>query len=161
MFPLSSVDAAAAGAAGDPGALQRIARRAQVLLQPLCGEDVDFVAYARMTPKGASCVCRLHSASAELVHLDDSSLDTQPCSALPVQLVGDRFVRRMVRVLVATLVRESVLGSTDMSERRLRDIAESRDRLASAPAAPACGLCLVGAGYDGASPQAALTFATT
>ena len=158
LFPLNKEDAALAGCT-----LQDIAQRADMLLQPLCGCNTDFHAFARMTPRGANTVCQLHSASATLAYVHNhSSACSQPCNALLVQLVGDRFLRRMVRVLVATVLRECVCaGGAPVSARALVSIAESRDRLGTAPAAPACGLCFAGAGYDGEVPEAALAFSAS
>lgn len=152
LFPLRHEDAAVAGG----GTLHDVAQRAHALLQPLCSCDVDFYAFGRMMPKGANCVCRLHEASVELVRVRSDS--GEPVHAILVQLVGDRFVRRMVRVLVATLVRESVCGLAHGAGRKLHDIATARERLGAAPAAPAEGLCFAGAGYDGDSSELLLKF---
>ncbi|CAI5495243.1 unnamed protein product [Closterium sp. Naga37s-1] len=72
------------------------------------------------------------------------------CSrVLCVELVGDRFLRRMVRVLVATAVREAAAGGGDDCLLRL---AATGERRSTAPPAPAAGLCLVDVGYSDALP---------
>lgn len=70
--------------------------------------------------------------------------------ALCVEVAGARFLRRMVRVLVATAVREALPAAAarpDAGDAALLALAAARDRLATAPAAPAVGLCLAGVGY--------------
>lgn len=67
-----------------------------------------------------------------------------PCRALLVELIADRFLRRMVRVLVSTAVREAAAGAPlDI----LCQLAETGERRATAPPAPAQGLCLCQVGY--------------
>ena len=95
--------------------------------------------------------CRRQSTEAEApptAHL--SSPQACPTSSsgpgvrvLCVELVGNRFLRRMVRVLVATAMRESIPAAARYpgADDSLLRIAEERDRLASAPAAPGEGLC--------------------
>ncbi|CAI7862617.1 unnamed protein product [Closterium sp. NIES-53] len=68
---------------------------------------------------------------------------------LCVELVGDRFLRRMVRVLVATAVREAAAGGGDTCLLRL---AATGERRSTAPPAPAAGLCLVDVGYSDILP---------
>eukprot|EP00884_Botryococcus_braunii_P020786 jgi/Botrbrau1/7391/Bobra.0316s0033.1 len=118
------------------------------LLAPLVGKAMDYEAYARDTPPGKNCVCRLLKASACLVALGSTP-------ALCIELVADRFVRHMVRVLVATAVREALPGAghaQEAGEQALVRLAEGRDRKMTAPPAPALGLCFVSAGYQGEPP---------
>ena len=75
----------------------------------------------------------------------------QGCRALLVELQGSRFLRRMVRVLVATALRESVPGAARVAGGGadvLVQLAQERDRCATALPAPALGLCFAGVGYD-------------
>jgi tRNA U38,U39,U40 pseudouridine synthase TruA len=67
---------------------------------------------------------------------------------LCVELVGNRFLRRMVRVLVATAIRESIPEAAryPQADDALLLIAGERDRLASAPGAPGEGLGFCEAG---------------
>lgn len=65
-------------------------------------------------------------------------------------MTANRFLRRMMRVLVSTAVRESIPAAAALPEAGdgvLLRLAETRDRLLTAPPAPAVGLCLVGVGY--------------
>lgn len=104
-----------------------------------------------------ACIRRLHATSTLL------PAGPQPTRVLAIELVGDRFLRRMVRVLVATAVREAVPGAgwfaapdaADGSggggesgpDGALLRAAAARDRRATAPSAPAEGLCFLEAGY--------------
>jgi len=86
----------------------------------------------------------------------DSSVSHARCPCLAVELVGDRFLRRMVRVLVGTLVREAVAitqvqaGGSDQAEshERLLHLLQGMDRAATAGPAPALGLCFAAVGFD-------------
>ncbi len=74
--------------------------------------------------------------------------------ALCIDVTADRFVRKMMRVLVATCVRESIPGAAACGEhgdQALLRLADMRDRLKTAPPAPALGLCLLAVGYDAVS----------
>ncbi|KAL3332101.1 hypothetical protein AABB24_032622 [Solanum stoloniferum] len=61
-----------------------------------------------------------------------------------IELVANRFLRKMVRVLVATAVREAAAGADDDALLKLMD---ATCRRATAPPAPPDGLCLVDVGY--------------
>jgi tRNA U38,U39,U40 pseudouridine synthase TruA len=137
-----------------------VASRANVMLGALEGCELDYNAFGRSTPKGKNCRCLLHYASALLASLPAGGTVTDTKrSRIPVlvfQLVGDRFLRRMVRTLVATTVRESIVGSAEHPgevRNALLTVVRTEDRLVSAPSAPACGLCFAGAGYNGDEPQ--------
>jgi tRNA U38,U39,U40 pseudouridine synthase TruA len=189
------------------------------LLQQLQGKPINYYAYARDTPRGKDCECTLHVARASLVHIpapaaspaqrqveqrrhaeaaagaaEQRDLQQQQQGCVPclcIELVGDRFLRKMVRVLVATAVREAVLlqqdqaaagkaahaddnlmqGSTataataaaaavgaevssetgssksGVGVQALVALADSMDRQATAPPAPALGLCFAAVGY--------------
>jgi tRNA U38,U39,U40 pseudouridine synthase TruA len=188
------------------------------LLQQLQGQRLSYYAYARDTPRGKDCDCMLHIARASLVHLPATTAGQEQEQArqqhveaatagaadqegqqqqqqhgvacLCIELAGDRFLRRMVRVLVATAVREALLlqqgqaasncgtgpaamaAADDRSEsgaaaaattatnggdgtgesspaglQALVVLAASMDRQATAPPAPALGLCFAAVGY--------------
>lgn len=59
----------------------------------------------------------------------------------------------MVRVLVATLVREAAAGA---AENALLKLVDATCRRATAPPAPPEGLCLVDVGYTNFDPQNSL-----
>ncbi|GJM97755.1 hypothetical protein PR202_ga14707 [Eleusine coracana subsp. coracana] len=62
-----------------------------------------------------------------------------------IELVANRFLRKMVRVLVATAIREAAAGA---GKDALLNLMEATDRRATAPPAPPEGLCLVDVGYE-------------
>lgn len=158
-----------------------IASEVNDIIQWLQGQQLNYYAFARSTPKGRSCICKLLHASAKLRYLpqgldapvsysaaaanramlrlaDPEALDcSDPASSttsandIPVvciQLIGDRFVRRMVRTIAATAVM-SALWNEPM---RLRQAIESCERRDTAYPAPAAGLCFTGAGYGEEPP---------
>ncbi|XP_022753665.1 uncharacterized protein LOC111301974 [Durio zibethinus] len=67
-----------------------------------------------------------------------------------VELVANRFLRKMVRVAVATSIREAAAGA---EEDALLKLMEATCRRATAPPAPPYGLCLVDVGYTEFDPQ--------
>ena len=116
--------------------------------------------------------CTLLRARASLVHLDDEDEEGGRSPAILLELVGDRFLRRMVRVLIATAARIAACppstavtvdhvalattgpgpgssGACSEAEagEALRRIVEGGDRGAAAHPAPACGLAFIGVGY--------------
>jgi tRNA U38,U39,U40 pseudouridine synthase TruA len=163
---LAHADAAAVDAAdADP-------KLVHAMLAALQGRAVDYSAFARDTPKNQPSVCTLHVARATVVELpgsgsgsgDDSPAQQQPgrCGrrrALCVELVGDRFLRKMVRVLVSTALREATPGAavsaaarggasqgSGGAENALLELAAMNNRLATAVPAPAVGLSFVAVG---------------
>jgi len=72
----------------------------------------------------------------------DSHPDSEP--VMVVELVANRFVRKLVRVLVATAAREAAAGAADDV---LLALAATRERAATAAPAPPQGLFLAGVGY--------------
>jgi tRNA U38,U39,U40 pseudouridine synthase TruA len=142
----ASDDAGECQAGEQPAAPDVDVALVHALLQPLVGRALDYHAYARDTPPGKPCECTLSQARALVVALPSGQRQTQ---CLCVELVGDRFLRRMVRVLVATAVREAVAlqlsGGTDVE--RLVALAAAKDRLLTAVPAPSGGLCLAAVGH--------------
>ena len=61
-----------------------------------------------------------------------------------IELVADRFLRKLVRVLVATAAREAATGAKPDV---LLNLADARERAATASAAPPSGLFFAGVGY--------------
>ncbi|PRW33719.1 tRNA pseudouridine synthase A [Chlorella sorokiniana] len=78
--------------------------RVASLLAQLEGRELDYAVFARDTPAGKDCRCCLLRARAWAGRLPDA----QRTPVLAVELLGNRFLRRMVRVLAATAVREAV-----------------------------------------------------
>ena len=135
----------------DAGAIDRV-------LQPLVGQPLDFTAFARQNGRqpGETSICTLHRCRAASAVLPDGT------DVVLIEVVGDRFLRQMVRVLVATAAREaskaleSGEGGAGDAEALLRcarlpsaepglSVAEVRD--STAAPAPAAGLCFASVGY--------------
>lgn len=93
-----------------------------------------FHAFARRTPEGQSTVRRLMVAR----------VSSDGANSARFELVGDRFLRRQVRVLVATALRE--MRNRAPSE-ALLELSQRRERAMTAPPAPADGLCLMSVSY--------------
>ena len=68
--------------------------------------------------------------------------------ALCIELVGNRFLRRMVRLLVATAVREAQKSEDERDEGILKAICFSGDRTMRAYPFPGIGLAFAGCGFD-------------
>ncbi|KAL5699762.1 hypothetical protein ACHQM5_030619 [Ranunculus cassubicifolius] len=123
----------------------------QLLLQ-LQGKSLSYAMFARDTKAsrstGPPTECIMYHARAVEA--------TLPCQggkgikAMCVELIGNRFLRRMVRVLVATSIREAAAGADDDALLKLLD---ATCRRATAPPAPADGLCLADVGYTVFNPK--------
>jgi tRNA pseudouridine38-40 synthase len=107
--------------------------RADAMLAELAGTRC-FAAFARDTPSGASTVRRLYAAGARRIAPDRVRFDFH----------ANGFLRRQVRVMVATALREAALGAGPDA---LVSIALAGDRRSTAPAADAGGLYLVAVDY--------------
>ncbi|QDZ22290.1 pseudouridine synthase [Chloropicon primus] len=120
----------------------------RLLLAPLEGKELSYDGFARDTPKGKNPNCVLHCC-----RVTDSSIevDGKRVDVVLVHLVGNRFLRRMVRIVVSTLVKEAVeiqRSEGDSEWNKMADLAEMEDRTVTQTPAPACGLCLVRVGYE-------------
>lgn len=111
------------------------------MLRCLEGRSLDYVAFSYGKVKTQTTVCTLIHARASLVECTASKKHT-----ICIELVGDRFLRRMVRILVATALREACKEVED--SHALLNILEARDRAQAAFPAPPDGLIFVGAGYS-------------
>lgn len=128
--------------------------RVDKLLRQLEGKLLSYKMFARDTKPsrntGPPTECFLYHARATEARLPGSDKDrTDDVPVMCVELVGNRFLRRMVRVLVATTVREAAAGSEDDV---LLKLMEATCRRATAPPAPPHGLCLVNIGYSDFDP---------
>ena len=126
-----------------------------VLFQKLEGLPLSYNAFAyrewidkSKREKGDTCI--LYKACAFIVDLDLEHADSESIGkpAMCVELVGDRFLRRMVRILVATACRESLLPSNERCSEKLLNICKDGDRKKSALAISGIGLSMGGVGYD-------------
>ena len=107
--------------------------RLDAMLGALVGRRC-FHAFARRTPETQSTVRHLYQARA----LYDGG------GRVRFELVADRFLRRQVRVMVATALREMRNGATSSA---LLELSQRGDRAATEPAADADGLYLMSIDY--------------
>jgi len=122
------------------------------MLTSLEGQSLDYFAFSYGKVKTQTTLCRLICARASLVELNSSD-NKGPIEfrtpltgqAICIELVGDRFLRRMVRILVATALREVLTDAEN--ENALINILKTRERANAAPEVPPDGLIFVGAGY--------------
>lgn len=153
----------------------------QQQIAPLVGSPYDYSALGRGVPRGKETRCTLLRARASTVVLPFGATDvgeavaaSQPSSAaIRIEIVGDRFLRRMVRTLVASAVwaaqREGAAVGTDTSleddtssggvlrsnavvpaasSSLLMRMATSGEQTQTAHPAPARGLVFAGAGGE-------------
>jgi tRNA pseudouridine38-40 synthase len=119
------------------------ARRIDAMLGALVGRR-DFRAFARDTPLGKKTEKTLYEASARRVLQEGVPY-------LRFDFAGDAFLRKQVRVMVATALRESLVRSDPEA---LVALARAGDRRATPLPAAAEGLVLTKIGYEpiGRSP---------
>ncbi|XP_057422112.1 uncharacterized protein LOC130715962 [Lotus japonicus] len=123
------------------------------LLQKLEGKLLSYKMFARDTKasrnEGPPTECFLYHARAIEARLPLADNDEET-RVMCIELVANRFLRRMVRVLVATSIREAAAGAEDDALLKLMD---ATCRRATAPPAPPDGLCLVDVGYAEFDPE--------
>ena len=120
--------------------------------QPLYYTAMSFLDDPHNSNATHKDICTLYEARAFEVDLPDSG------KAICVELVGTRFLRQMVRILVATALRHSWQATTTSSTSNEQDsapdddvllnIVNSKDRNQAEPSLPPYGLCFSGVGYD-------------
>ena len=114
------------------------------LLEPLAGKELDYFVLSYGKVKTQTTKCTMHRARATIVEWkEEPSLERR--EAICIELMGDRFLRRMVRLLVGTALREA--HREDGGAQSLIDILQSSDRRRRSRAAPPGGLIFVGAMY--------------
>jgi len=101
---------------------------------PLLGQH-DFTAFANASQDDSVPVCRLM-----LINWDVWE------EGLLLTIQADRFLYRMVRTIVGTLLREALPGGGGAE--RVEEILRARSRRLAGPSAPTEGLCLEAVGYD-------------
>ncbi|XP_020215465.1 uncharacterized protein LOC109799346 [Cajanus cajan] len=123
------------------------------LLRKLEGRLLSYKMFARDTKAsrndGPPTECFVYHARAMEVSLPSTDYGEET-KVMCVELVANRFLRKMVRVLVATSIREAAAGAEDDALIKLMD---ATCRRATAPPAPPDGLCLVDVGYTEFDPQ--------
>jgi hypothetical protein len=113
---------------------------------------VDCYAFARDTVAGKDSRVVFRVARAFRGHVprvDDDphgteTRDSRGEEVIVIELVANRFLRKLVRVLVATAAREAATGAKPDV---LLALAAARERSATASAAPPNGLFFAGVGY--------------
>ncbi|KAK1417053.1 hypothetical protein QVD17_26175 [Tagetes erecta] len=129
------------------------------LLQQLEGKLLSYKMFARDTKPerntGPPTECFIFHARATQVTLTTDTKKGDYSEAMCIELVANRFLRKMVRVLVATSIREAAAGADDDALIKLMD---ATCRRATAPPAPPDGLCLVDVGYNDFDSQTCLIF---
>lgn len=152
--------------------VKRFVQKLNSILQPLEDQELDYLAMSYGQVKTQSTLCHLMIARAFLVefNLEETDLkygsERRRQSALCIQLVGNRFLRRMVRILVSTALREALsmenipattsncdrgkdgYGDDDVASQRLVNVLLSKDRTQSAPPAPPQGLIFASAIFE-------------
>ena len=131
-----------------------IQERLNLQLQSLVNHDLDYIAlsYGKLKTENSNCI--LYHAKAKVVESpcseDASNKNNMNKTAIAIELVGNRFLRRMVRLLVATALRVAYSRSkseSSISPTALLELINTRDRLAIYKPAPPTGLIFVGARF--------------
>ncbi|VEU40533.1 unnamed protein product [Pseudo-nitzschia multistriata] len=131
------------------------------MLQKLEGKALDYIGLSYGRVKTLNTICTLHHARAKLVRYETSAgAKSRARTAVCIELVGDRFLRRMVRLLVEASVRlvstaeknaetePPVIGGIadcGATTDALLQLVEKRDRTIVGRPAPPDGLVFVGA----------------
>lgn len=105
--------------------------------QALIGSH-DFAAFGR-PPRGENTVRHVLRVEWHVQHPGHTR-----GKLLVFEITANAFLYRMVRNIVGTLTR---VGRGEFSPDKVIALLEVKDRAASGPPVPACGLCLVGVGY--------------
>jgi tRNA pseudouridine38-40 synthase len=107
----------------------------------LVGEH-DFAAF-----RAAGCTARTTMRRIESIHVARDLV--LGADTLHVDVLGNAFLRNMVRIIVGTLVE---VGLGRMAPAQVGEILAGRDRTKAGPTAPAHGLELIEVRYDGTRP---------
>lgn len=142
--------AAAAGRDSHPRISRRLVPRLDRMLRALEGRELDYVAFSHGKVKTETTLCTLYHARAGVVEWrrDDSTVAVSgrppPRQAVCFELAGNRFLRRMIRILVATALREAHrCGESDDGGDALLQLLSTKDRRCRSRAAPPDGLLFV------------------
>ena len=119
----------------------RVARAFEAKLPSPPGDGADSDNDSKVTAGVRRSKSR-NDAHDDTVDITDIDAD----EVIVIELVADRFLRKLIRCLVATTIREAAVFAGD--DDVLLRIARSRERRAAAPPAPALGLAFAGVEYD-------------
>ncbi len=121
-----------------PRITRELVPRLDRMLRKLEGKELDYFALSHGKVKTQTTLCKLYHSQVSIVEYIGGGDNKR--QALCFELVGNRFLRRMVRLLVGTALREAYRGSDDDS---LKHILLSKDRRERSRAAPPDGLLFV------------------
>ena len=119
-----------------------LAQRINTQLQTLQGRPLDYIALSYGRIKTQTSICTLCHAQAHLVRNAETGQ-----GAIAMELVGDRFLRRMVRLLVENTLRIAIRPNPQPPH-ALLDHIQSFDRSRSGNSCPPDGLIFVGATFE-------------
>jgi len=119
----------------------RVARAFEAKLPSPPGDGADSDNDSKVTAGVRRSKSR-NDAHDDTIDITDIDAD----EVIVIELVADRFLRKLIRCLVATTIREAAVFAGD--DDVLLRIARSRERRAAAPPAPALGLAFAGVEYD-------------
>lgn len=133
--------------------IDQLTDRLNALLAPLQGQALSYIALSYGRLKTQTSQCTLHHVRARHMRLNN-----QP--VLAVELTGNRFLRRMVRILVASaLDLATAKDSNDpFDANALLHLVQSQDRRLATKPAPAQGLVFVSALYNGTTLDESANF---
>ena len=118
------------------------------MLRTIEGKTLDCIGLSYGKVKTTNTLCTLHHARARLVEYQSPLSTASARRAVCIELVGDRFLRRMVRLLVEAsmrLVAEATTKPASSSEDALLRLIEKQDRTLVGRPAPPDGLIFVAA----------------
>jgi tRNA pseudouridine38-40 synthase len=127
---------------------EQIVHRMNLLLAVLVGKELDYLVFSYGKVKTQTTLCCLQTAQARLME----ELEPSSRQVLVLELTGDRFLRRMVRILVATALQRAMATDT-WNSNHLLDICISKDRQRTAYPAQPGGLIFVGASFGAGHPM--------
>ena len=125
-------------------------QRMDRMFQSIQGMPFDFLGVSYGKVKTETTICHLQHCRARLLQQAPNSSSDKETAVIAVELCGDRFLRRMVRILIATVL-ELALKEEDVLnlDECLVGLLDQRDRQLSAKAAPPSGLVFLGVSVDG------------
>ena len=146
--------------------IQRLVHTMNKMVIRMEGLELDYFALSFGKVKTSTTLCTLYRARVSQVQLvmSNEDMDMSTCNdalsakkhqGVCFEFVGNRFLRRMIRIMVSTLFRlalESLIieneGDTAEMDDRFLDLVQSLDRKQSAKPASAEGLIFVGASFE-------------
>lgn len=115
--------------------------RVNDLLAPLVGQSLPYAALSYKQTKTQNSDCLLSHAQVRYL-----KLDSQP--VLSIELTGNRFLRRMVRILVSTTLSLAAESNANYGSEALLQIIRAKDRTSAARPAPSEGLVFMTASFE-------------